>query len=85
MSQSGSTYSKTLNLSESSHTWIVEAVDNVGNTATQTYSFIILTGLPMETYLLPVAIIIVIIIATVTIMLRRRRAPLPLPPPPPLP
>jgi glucosamine 6-phosphate synthetase-like amidotransferase/phosphosugar isomerase protein len=48
MSVSGNTYSKTISLSEGSHTWAVEAVDNVGNTITQNYSLTIVTGLPME-------------------------------------
>jgi len=36
---SGSDYSKTISLSEGSHTWSVEAVDNVDNTATWSGSF----------------------------------------------
>jgi subtilase family serine protease len=80
MSMSGNTYTKTLSLSEGSHTWVVEAVDNVGNTITQNYSFTIAKGLPMEIYLLAIAIVIVIIIAAVAIVLRRRRAPSPSPP-----
>jgi len=83
MSVSGNTYSKTISLSEGSHTWVVEAVDNVGNTITQNYSFTISTWVSLLPYLIAAAIIIVIIIATAAIMLRRRRAPLPPPPPPP--
>jgi predicted secreted protein len=83
MSMSGSTYSKTISLSEGSHTWVIEAVDNVGNTITQNYSLTIAKGLPIEIYLLAIAIVIVIIIAAAAIMLRRRHAPLPPPPPPP--
>jgi hypothetical protein len=83
MSMSGSTYSKTISLSEGSHTWVIEAVDNVGNTITQNYSLTIAKGLPMEIYLTIAAIVIVIIIAAVAIMLRRRHAPLPPPPPSP--
>jgi hypothetical protein len=83
MSMSGSTYSKTISLSEGSHTWVIEAVDNVGNTITQNYSLTIAKGLPIEIYLLAIAIVIVIIIAAAAILLRRRRAPLPPPPPPP--
>jgi len=73
MSQSGSTYTKTLSLSEGSHTWVVEAVDNVGNTAIQKYSFTISTWMSLLPYLTAIAIVIVIIIATAAIMLRRRR------------
>ncbi len=83
MSQSGNTYTKTLSLSEGSHTWIIEAVDNMGNAATQNYSLTIAKGLPIETYLAIATTIIVIIVATAIIMLRRRHAPLPPPPPPP--
>jgi len=83
MSVSGSIYSKTLSLSEGSHTWVVEAVDNVGNTATQKYSFTISTWMSLLPYLIAATIVIVIIIATAAILLRRRRAPLPPPPPPP--
>jgi hypothetical protein len=82
MSMSGSTYSKTISLSEGSHTWVVEAVDNVGNTATQKYSFTISTWMSLLPYLIAATIIIVIIIAVVALMLRRRK-PAPLPPPPP--
>jgi hypothetical protein len=82
MSASGNTYSKTLSLSKGSHTWTVEAVDNVGNNATQNYSFMTYPSMGLLPYLIVVAIIIVIIIATAAIMLRRRRAPLPPPPPP---
>jgi hypothetical protein len=35
----GSDYSKTISLSEGSHTWSIEAVDNVDNTATWSGSF----------------------------------------------
>lgn len=62
MSASGNTYSKTLSLSEGSHTWIVEAVDNVGNNATQNYSLTVTTGSTMETYLILIIIIVIIII-----------------------
>jgi len=82
MSQSGNTYSKTLSLSEGSHTWVVEAVDNVGNIATQNYSLTVSTWMSLLPYLTAIAIVI-IIIATAAILLRRRRAPLPPPPPPP--
>lgn len=82
MSQSGNTYTKTISLSEGSHTWVVESVDNVGNTITQNYSLTIAKGLPIETYLTIAAIVIVVIIAITTILLRRRK-PAPLPPPPP--
>ena len=81
MSQSGSTYTKTLSLSEGSHTWVVEAVDNVGNTATQKYSFTISTWMSLLPYLIA-ATIVIVIIAVVALMLRRRK-PAPLPPPPP--
>jgi hypothetical protein len=82
MSQSGNTYTKTLSLSEGSHTWSIEAVDNVGNTATQKYSFTISTWVSLLPYLTAIAIIIVII-ATAAILLRRRKPTLPPPPPPP--
>jgi len=82
---SGNTYTMTLSLSEGSHTWVVEAVDNVGNIATQNYSLTVATGPPIETYLTIAAVIIVTIVAAAIIMLRRRRAPLPSPPPPPPP
>ncbi|MEM2980306.1 MAG: DNRLRE domain-containing protein [Thermoproteota archaeon] len=36
---SGSDYSKTISLSEGSHTWSIEALDNVDNVASQSYSF----------------------------------------------
>lgn len=36
---SGSTYSKMISLSEGSHTWSIEALDNVNNAAIQSYSF----------------------------------------------
>jgi hypothetical protein len=84
MSQSGNTYTKTLSLSEGSHTWSIEAVDNVGNTATRNYSLTVSTWMSLLPYLTAIAIVIVII-ATAAIMLRRRRAPLPPPPPPPPP
>jgi hypothetical protein len=79
MSMSGNTYSKTISLSEGSHTWIIEAVDNVGNTATQNYSFTISTWMSLLPYLIAIAIVIVII-AAAAIMLRRRKPTLPPPP-----
>jgi len=82
MSVSGNTYSKTISLSEGSHTWVVETVGNVGNTATQKYSFTISTWMSLLPYLTAIAIVIVII-ATAAIMLRRRKPTLPPPPPPP--
>jgi hypothetical protein len=78
MSRSGNTYTKTLSLSEGSHTWVVEAVDLVGNTATQSYSLTVSIWVSLLPYLIAVAIIIVI--AAAAIMLRRRRAPSPSPP-----
>ena len=78
MSRSGNTYTKTLSLSEGSHTWVVEAVDLVGNTATQSYSLRVSIWMSLLPYLIAVAIIIVI--AAAAIMLRRRRAPSPSPP-----
>jgi hypothetical protein len=83
MSRSGNTYTMTVSLSEGSHTWIVEAVDNVGNSETQNYSITISTWVSLLPYLIAIAIVIAIIIAAAAIMLRRRRAPLPPPPPPP--
>jgi len=84
MSVSGNTYTMTVSLSEGSHTWSIEAVDNVGNTATQSYSLTVSTWVGLLPYLTAIAIVIVIIaIAAAAIMLRRRRAPLPPPPPPP--
>jgi hypothetical protein len=82
MSRSGNTYTMTVSLSEGSHTWSIEAVDNVGNTATQKYSFTISTWVSLLPYLIA-ATIVIVIIATAAILLRRRRAPLPPPPPPP--
>jgi hypothetical protein len=84
MSVSGNTYSKTISLSEGSHTWVVETVDNVGNTATQKYSFTVSTWMSLLPYLTAIAIVIVII-ATAAILLRRRKPTLPPPPPPPPP
>jgi hypothetical protein len=84
MSVSGNTYTMTVSLSEGSHTWSIEAVDNVGNTATQSYSLTVSTWVGLLPYLTAIAIVIVIIaIVAAAIMLRRRRAPLPPPPPPP--
>jgi hypothetical protein len=82
MSRSGNTYTTTVSLSEGSHTWSIEAVDNVGNTATQKYSFTISTWMSLLPYLTAIAIVIVII-ATAAILLRRRKPTLPPPPPPP--
>jgi len=48
MSQIESIYTKTLNLPKGSHTWSVEAVDNVGNTATQSFSLVVAAGSPIE-------------------------------------
>jgi len=76
MSQSGNTFTKTISLSEGSHTWAVEAIDNIGNIATQSYSFTIVkitAGPAIETYLAIAAVVIVIIVAKAIIMLRRRR------------
>jgi hypothetical protein len=72
MSRSGNTYTKTLSLSEGSHTWVVETVDNVGNTATQSYSFTVSIWMS----LLPnfIATVIIIVIIVIAIMLRRRGA-----------
>jgi hypothetical protein len=39
MAESVETYTKTASLSEGNHTWSVEAVDNVQNSASQSYSF----------------------------------------------
>jgi len=81
MSPGGNTYSRTVSLSEGSHTWSIEVVDNVGNIAIQYYSLSITKSLPLETYLATIAIIVTAI-AIVTIIMRRRRTQPPPPPPP---
>ena len=86
MSRSGNTYTTTVSLSEGSHTWSIEAVDNVGNTITQNYSLTISTWMSLLPYLTAIAIVIVIIaIVAAAILLRRRKPTLPPPPPPPPP
>ncbi|MGQ9691119.1 MAG: Ig-like domain-containing protein [Thermoproteota archaeon] len=77
---SGSDYSKALSLSEGSHTWSVEAVDNVGNNITKDYT-ITLTSPSMwdSAVIIVVAAVIVVAILNAVLLLKRRR---PLPPPP---
>jgi hypothetical protein len=61
MAVSRNAYSKTVSLSEGFHTWSIEAVDNVNNTITKSYSLTIVTGPPME-----IIMVAAILIATAT-------------------
>jgi hypothetical protein len=76
MNRDGDAYTKTLSLSQGDHTWSIEAVDNVGNTAAQSNTFSI-TRIPLE-IIIVIAIIIGVIIIVILVSRRRR-----LPPPPP--
>jgi len=79
MSQSGSTYTKTLSLPEGTHTWSIEAVDNVGNTITQSYSFTIAVDQSAGTFLSPMIIVIAIAaaitVAVAVVAFKRRKRP----------
>jgi hypothetical protein len=76
MAVSGNTYSKTVSLLEGSHTWSIEAVDNVNNAITKSYSLTIATGPPMEivmtAIILTVAATMSAIILLVTYKEKRR-------------
>lgn len=78
MSRDDDTYTKTVSLSEEPHTWSVEAVDNVGNAATQSNTFTV-SSLPI--WSLTIVVIVIVAILLAVLLLRRRR--LPPPPPPP--
>jgi len=77
MARSGDTYIKTVSLSEGSHTWVVEAVDNLDNAASQSYSFTLtITGglSSISLYGAAVAIVIIIVIVVVALTLRKKKS-----------
>ncbi len=83
MTKNGDAYTKTFSIAEGSHTWSVEASDNVGNTATQKYT-LNLQAIPIWMY--AAIVLVVVVVAFVILFLRRKtRAPPTFPPPPPPP
>lgn len=75
MEKNGNIYTKTLSLSEGEHTWSIEAVDNVGNMVSRSYSFTLTISkayAPIWQYVF-VAIMVIVIIAISALMLKRRR------------
>jgi hypothetical protein len=73
MTTNGNTYTKTVSLSEGSYTWSIEAVDNVGNTITQSYSLIVVTGPPMEILLIVIGFIMVATTASIVLVTYKKR------------
>lgn len=83
MDKTGDSYTKTLSLAEGSHSWSVEASDNVNNTATQKYT-LSLQVMPIWIY---AAIGVIIVVAVIVVLIFRRKpsAQQTFPPPPPPP
>jgi hypothetical protein len=75
MTSDGDVYTMTLSLEEGSHTWSIEAVDNVGNSITQNYSLMIkISAAPSSTWVYAtIAIIAVVIMVAIALVLRKRR------------
>ncbi|MEM2930166.1 MAG: DNRLRE domain-containing protein [Thermoproteota archaeon] len=77
MTLSGEAYTKPIDLGDGDHTWIIEAVDNVGNMASQSYSFTLTVSRESSLiwpYGVIIAISIVVVIIIALLVMRRRKA-----------
>ncbi|MEM2940665.1 MAG: DNRLRE domain-containing protein [Thermoproteota archaeon] len=76
MMPSGGVYTKAVSLSEGSHTWSIEALDNVDNVASQSYSFTLTVSGGLSSvwlYGVIAAIVIIIVVVIMALALRKKK------------